>query len=321
MFPATPGRLLGGFLLLTVIWGTTWAAIRIGLGGVPPFTGVALRFALAGLLLLAFAARLRIPLGRSRREVGLWIVNGLLSFCGSYSIVYWAEQYIPSGLAAILFATYPLFVAILAHFMLPGERLSVSSVGGLLLGIVGTAVIFSDDLRLLGGASARTAGLVMLLAPLLAATASVVVKRWGGGIHPVSLAAVPMLFCGVVMAPVAFALERGRPVALDARSLAALLYLAILGSAVTFTIYYWLLAHAAATRVALMSYLLPIVAVAVGWVLFREPLRARVLAGAALVLGGVVLVNAAHRRPDLKPPELAAAARAGRRAPRAEGSR
>ena len=86
------GRLLAGFGLLTVIWGTTWAAIRIGLEGVPPFTGVALRFALAGTLLLALARPLGVPLGRGRHERALWVVNGLLSFCLSYAAVYWSEQ-------------------------------------------------------------------------------------------------------------------------------------------------------------------------------------------------------------------------------------
>jgi drug/metabolite transporter (DMT)-like permease len=285
------GRLLAGFLLLTLIWGTTWAAIRIGLGGMPPFTGVALRFALAGALLVALAPSLGVRLGRAPRERVLWLANGVLSFCLSYSAVYWSEQYIPSGLAAVLFATYPLFVAALAHFLLPGERLRRGAVAGMVLGFAGVAVIFSDDLTLLGGEAVRQAAFVMLVAPLVSAVASVVVKRWGSGVPPLSLAAVPMLFAGVVMGAVALLVERGRPLVVDARSMGALLYLAILGSAVTFTIYYWLLANMPATRLALMSYLIPIVAVAVGALLFDEPLRPRLLAGSALVLAGVVIVS------------------------------
>ena len=89
------GRLIGGFLLLTLIWGTTWAAIRVGLQGVPPFTGVAVRFTIAGALLLALAFALRVPLGRGRYEKALWLANGVLSFCLSYPIVYWSEQGYP----------------------------------------------------------------------------------------------------------------------------------------------------------------------------------------------------------------------------------
>ena len=91
MSAAGRGRLIGGFLLLTLIWGTTWAAIRIGLEGVPPFTGVAVRFAIAGTLLLVLALALGVRLGRGRHEKALWLANGILSFCLSYAIVYWSE--------------------------------------------------------------------------------------------------------------------------------------------------------------------------------------------------------------------------------------
>ena len=297
------GRLIAGFGLLTVIWGTTWAAIRIGLEGVPPFTGVAVRFAIAGTLLLALARPFDVRLGRGRHEKVLWVANGVLSFCISYAAVYWSEQYIPSGLAAVLFATYPLFVAALAHFLLPGERLSGTAVGGMILGFAGVAVIFSDDLALLGGDVVRHAAFVMLVSPVVSAAASVVVKRWGGDVPALSLAAVPMLISGLVMGAVAFLVERHRPLVFDARSVGALLYLAFLGSAVTFTIYYWLLARVKATQVALMSYLIPIVAVAIGALLFDEPLRPRLLAGSALVLAGVVLVSRRrHAPPDVDQP-------------------
>jgi drug/metabolite transporter (DMT)-like permease len=289
----SPGRarLAGGFLLLTLIWGTTWAAIRIGLLGVPPFTGVALRFTLAGSLLLALTLVFGVRLGRARHERTLWVVNGVLSFCISYSAVYWAEQHIPSGLAAVLFATYPLLVATLAHFLLPGERLGWVAAGGVLFGFVGVAVIFSDDLALLGGEAVRQAAFVMLVSPLVSALATVVIKRWGSAVHPLSLSAVPMLFAGCVTGVVALLVERHRPLVFDARSVGALLYLAVLGSAVTFTVYYWLLARVGATQVALVSYSIPIVAVVVGAVLFDEPLRPQLLAGAALILAGVVMVG------------------------------
>ena len=112
-----------------------------------------------------------------------------------------------------------------------------------------------------------------------------------------------MLIAGVVMGAVALLVERHLPLVFDARSVGALLYLALLGSAVTFTIYYWLLARVKATQVALMSYLIPVVAVAIGALLFDEPLRPRLLAGSALVLAGVVLVSRRrHAPPDVDQP-------------------
>jgi drug/metabolite transporter (DMT)-like permease len=295
MLASGRGREISAFLLLTLVWGTTWAAIRVGLQGIPPFTGVAVRFAMAGALLLGFARALGVRLGSARHERRLWVVNGLLSFCLSYAIVYWSEQYIPSGLAAVLFATYPLFVAALAHLALPGERLSGAAGLGMLLGFAGVGVIFSDDLALLGGEAVRRAALVMLVSPLASAASSVAVKRWGSAVHPVSMAAVPMLLAGALMGLVAAFFERGRPLVLDARSVGSLLYLVVLGSAVTFTLYYWLLARVKATEVALMSYLIPIVAVAVGALAFDEPLRPRLVAGSALVLAGVAFVGRKRR--------------------------
>lgn len=286
-----PGPLLlsATFVLLCVIWGTTWSVIRIGLEGIPPFTGVALRFAIAAILLLVLGRVMGVRFGHGRREVGLWIVNALLAFCISYGVVYWAEQWVPSGLTAVLFATFPLFVAVLAHFGLPGERLVTASLVGILLGFGGVAVIFSEDFDLLGGPGVALASAVMLVSPVAAALASVAVKRWGAGIHPISLTAVPMAITAVIMGLVAVFLERERPIVFDRVSLGALLYLSVLGSAVTFSLYYWLLSQLFATRVSLIAYVVPVIAVAIGTIFLDEPLTTRTLVGTALVVAGVAL--------------------------------
>ena len=276
-------------MVLSVVWGTTWAAIRIGLEGIPPFLGVALRFGVASVVLLGTAAVLRIPLGRSRRERRLWWINGLFSFVLSYGIVYWAEQWVPSGLAAILFATFPLFVAGLAHPFLPGERLTVRSSAGLVVGFAGVAVIFSEDLADLAGLGAGVAALVMLASPFVSALGSLAVKRWGKGIHPVSIAAVPMGFCAVVMAVVSAVVERDREIVFDAVSVGSVLYLGILGSALTFSLYFWLLEHLPATRMSLVTYASPVVAVLVGTLFLDEPFTWRIGAGTALVISGVAV--------------------------------
>jgi len=289
-------RLILTFVVLTIIWGTTWSVIRVGLDGIPPFSGVALRFLIAGAVLLAIALRAGIPLGRRPYEKRLWIINGVLSFSVSYGIVYWAEQWLPSGLASVLFATFPLFVAFIGHFALPGERLRAHTILGALLGFAGVAVIFSEDFSVLGGRETLVAAGVMLLSPLAASTASVTVKRWGAGIHPLSVTAIPMLITAGIMGVVAFALERDLPFTLDARSVGALLYLSILGSAVTFTGYFWLLSHVPATRAALIAYTTPVVAVLVGATFLDEPVTVRTLAGSACVVLGVALAAATGRR-------------------------
>jgi drug/metabolite transporter (DMT)-like permease len=291
--------------LLVTIWGTTWSVIRIGLGGIPPVTGVALRFALAGVLLwgLALAIGLRGP--RLRAPIALWITHGLLTFGVSYGLVYWAEQWVPSGLAAVLFATFPLFVALLAHLFLPGERLRLTAALGLALGFGGVALVFSEDFSALGGPRVAFAGAVMLLSPLASAVAQVAIKRWWNHVHPVPLNAGAMVLAGAVMGMLAAGVERGRPVELTPAAVGALLYLTVLGTAVAFSLYFWLLRHMRATRLSLMAYAIPVVAMAVGATLFREPITPRVVAGAGLVIAGTALASW-RRRPAAGPPGAAA---------------
>jgi len=220
-----------------LIWGTTWAAIRVGLTGIPPFRGAAMRFAIAGVLLLILALVRKVPLGKAPMERWLWVINGTLSFSASYGTVYWAEQWVPSGLASIIFATFPLFVAALAHYMLPGESLRLPSVLGIVLGFCGIAVIFSEDLTLLGGPGTPLAAVVMLSSPVVSALASVMVKRWGKGVHPLSLTSVPMIIGAVLLWGFSAVLERGLPTIWTAASLGSLIYLALAGSAVTFLLF------------------------------------------------------------------------------------
>lgn len=289
--PGTP-VLVGAFVLLCLIWGSTWSVIRIGLAGIPPFTGVSLRFAIASVLLLIVIWLRGIRLGKSSIERRLWVLNGLLSFAVSYGVVYWSEQWVPSGLAAVLFATYPLFVAIVAHFMLPAEALTRPEAWGIAAGFIGVGVIFSEDLSALGGPGVALAAAVMLVSPFVSAVSSVAIKRWGGGIHPFSVTAVPMAIGAGVTGVLALLTERERVFVWDASSLGAVLYLALAGSAVTFTLYYWLLSHLPAKRLALITYIIPVEAVLIGSLL-DETLTGRVIAGAALVVFGVAL--AVHR--------------------------
>jgi drug/metabolite transporter (DMT)-like permease len=282
------------FVLLTLIWGTTWAAIRVGLGGIGPITGVALRFAIASLLLLAMVPLLKVRLGRLPGERRLWLLNAACSFCVSYGIVYWAEQWLPSGLTSVIFATLPLFVALMAHAALPGEQLTRVSLIGVITGFAGVAVIFSEDFSALAGPGAGRASVVLLISPLLSAVASVAIRKWGRAIHPISISAVPMGIAAGVMGALAFALERDTPPVFDAVSVGALLYLAVVGSAVTFSLYFWLLAHVEATKMSLIAYTAPVVAVCVGALAFDEPMTRKILTGSAMVIGGVAL--AVHRR-------------------------
>lgn len=280
----------GVFALLTLIWGTTWAAIRVALVGIPPITGVAVRFALAGVVLLGVARLRGVRLGRTPLERRLWWVNAATTFAGSYSIVYWAEQWVPSGLAAVLFATFPIWVVLLGYLLLPAERVGAGRLVAVLVGFAGVALIFSEDFAKLGGGEVRRAAAIMLAAPLLSALGSVCLRRWGAGVSPLSLAAVPMLLTGAALGGVAAVAERGQALSWSPAPWLATLYLSLFGSALTFTLYFALLSRRSALFSALISYTVPVVAVVVGWLFLDEPVTGRVLAGGLLVLVGVGLV-------------------------------
>ena len=289
--PPTPGVALACSLLLALTWGTTWAAIRVGLPGIPPFLGVSLRFVIASTLQLLLAWALGLSLRGDRLEWTLRWVHALCVFCISFGITYWVEQTVPSGLASVLFATFPLFVALFAALLLPGERLGRLALGGLVLGFLGVATIVSQDFRLLGGREVAIASAIMLGSPLAVALGNVIVKRWGERTHPVTLNATAMVIAAVVMGMMAALFERDRAVVFDTASVLALLYLAVAGSVVTFSLYFWLLRHVPATRVSLIAYLVPVVAVTLGVLAFDEPVTMRMVVGGGLVLAGVALAN------------------------------
>lgn len=286
-----PTRLLtwASLAALILIWGTTWAAIRVGLRGIPPVTGVALRFAIASAALLALSPLFGVKLPRGRNEWRLLCANALLTFSLPYGLLYWAEQWVPSGLAAVLFATFPLLTVILAHFAL-GERLTPKGIAGILAGFAGVGVIFSEDFQALGGSKVATAAAILLIAPLSAATGGVAIKRWGSGIHPMLTAAIPMGMTAVLMGTLSLFLEADRPLTFDTPSTLALFYLALCGSALPFTLYFWLLKHQTATSMSLINYVTPVIAVAVGTVFLDEPFTVRIVIGAALVILGVAVV-------------------------------
>ena len=298
--------------LLILIWGSTWAVIRVGLVGIPPLTGVALRFGIASLLLFSIGFARKVPFGRGRHEKALWVSTALLSFCISYVVVYWGEQYVPSGLAAVLWATFPLMVAVMAHFLIPGERIRPITIVGTLIGFLGVGVIYSEDFGLLGGPKVLFASIVFLVSPFVSAISNVLIKRWGKDVHPISLSAVPMGITFGVIGAIALVAEHGRPVDFNGTSLAALLFLAVLGSAVTFGLYYWLLTFHAATRLSMIAYGTPLLAVVIGTTIMKEPLTPRVLVGGALVLAGVVLAVGNWNYRERRPAGAPAAATRGR---------
>ena len=275
------------WLLLAAIWGSTWMFIKLGLEDLPPISFAGIRFVLAALVLAGLVAARRAPLPRRRGDWGLLAVTGLLAFTLNYGLLFWGEQYISSGLAAVLQATIPVFGLLIAHLYLPGERLTAARVAGVLLGVAGVGVIFSNQLTV-AGPSALWGSAAVVAGAVCAAYANVLVKARGAHLDPALLAGGQMA-CGLVpLVAVGWAVE-GNPAGFrwTWQAAASLLYLTLVGSVVAFLLYYWLVRNMDVTKTMLIALVTPLVAVLLGMLVLGERLTWRTIAGGALIMSGI----------------------------------
>jgi drug/metabolite transporter (DMT)-like permease len=277
------------WLTLCGIWGSTWLAIKLGLRDLPPITFAGIRFALAGLVLFAIIRISRLSLPRSRRDWLLLGYTGFLTITINYALVFWGEQFISSGLAALLSATVPLFGLPLAHRYLRTEPLTLWKVVGVVLGLVGVAIVFSGELGI-GGPTALWASAGIILAALMTAHAGVLIKAGGTHIEPAVLAGVQMLG-GCIPLLLAGILLEGNPLRFHWTPLAVatLAYLTVLGSVIAFLMYYWLIRHTEVSRVLMIPLVTPLVAVLFGVFLGGETVGWHTAIGGIAIIGGVAL--------------------------------
>ena len=278
------------WLILCCIWGSTWLFIKIGLADLPPLTFAGIRFVTASLILTALVLARRARWPRSRSEWTLIAISGVLTFTLNYGLVFWGEQYISSGLAAVLQSTFPAFGLVIAHFYLPHERMTTAKVVGVLFGVLGVAIIFSDQLSI-AGRMALLGSIALVLSAFFGSYANVLVKAYGGRIDPQVLAAGQMV-CGFVpLLAIAIPLE-GNPLRFHWTGLAvvSLLYLVVVGSVIAFALYYWLVRNMEVTKTMLIALVTPVVAVILGMMVLHEKLNWRLLAGGACIIAGLGLI-------------------------------
>ncbi|MDX6712750.1 MAG: hypothetical protein QOH96_3766 [Blastocatellia bacterium] len=278
------------WLLLCGIWGSTWLFIKLGLEDLPPFTFAGIRFVIASTILFSLVAVRRLSLPRKRSDWVLLAVTGVLAFSVNYGLLFWGEQYISSGLAALLQATIPVFGLVIAHFYLPGERMTVARVMGIVMGIAGVAVIFSNQLSV-AGPRALAGSAALVLGSASAAYSNVLVKARGKNLDPAILAAGQMLFGLIPLLLLGIPLE-GNPFRFHwtGMAVAALFYLAIVGSVIAFLLYYWLVQNMNVTNTMLIALVTPVVAVTLGVLVLNEELNWRTLVGGAMIMLGISLV-------------------------------
>jgi len=278
------------WLTLCLVWSSTWLAIKVGLRDLPPISFVAIRFFIAIIVLLAVSVgRTRLlPLRRS--DYAVLAITGVLMFAVNYTLLFWAELHVSSGLAAVLQATIPMFGLIFAHWMLPDEPLRFQKLAGAIIAIGGVALICG---RLLGfnGPLAFWGGVAVVFGAGSAAFANVLVKARSIQLAPAMLAAWQMIFGTAPLLVLGFAVD-GNPARFHwtAMSVFCLVYLAVIGSALTFLLLYWLLPRLTVAQLQSISLITPPGAVMLGWLLGGETFPISSLFGAALVLAGVWMI-------------------------------
>jgi len=286
------------WLVLCVIWGTTWIFIKIGLNDLPPITFSAARFGLAVLILAPLIKILKFSMPKTASEWKLIALTGFLQFSLNYSAVFWSEQYITSGLAAVLQATITVFGLLLAWIFLPNEKITGAKIAGVLIGIIGVGVIFIDQLRV-ENRMAFLGCVAIVLGAYAAAQASILVKAKGSGLHPASLVFSQMV-CGLPVIIIYALVAEGNPLKLhwSGRAILCVVYLTVFGTIAAFWLYYWLLGRIESTKAMMISLVTPLLAVIIGAIVLGETLPPQTFFGGLLIIASIGLIVIRKRRSE-----------------------
>jgi drug/metabolite transporter (DMT)-like permease len=296
-------KTLLAFAIIYFVWGSTFYAIRVGVHEVPPLLFAAIRFVIAGLLVYiwALAARERSPRGREWLSI---LLLAFLIFVVDYGFLFWAEQRVPSGIAAVVLATIPAFMALSEIIILRTQRLTLHLAFALLLGLAGVAVLMSHSI-VFGSAPIDTFGAVGLIIGALSwSIASALARKLPLPSSKIMSSGAQMLVGGVLLAIVSAArgeLPAFHPLAVSRGAWIALAYLIFFGSIAGFTAYVWLLHHESPTKVGTYAYVNPVVAVILGYWLGGEPLGPRTIIGSLCVIGSVITITSMRAMPRAKP--------------------
>ena len=275
---------------LSLIWGSTWLFIKIGLTDLPPFTFAAVRFALAIVALAPVTVMRRVKLPRNPADWVLMIGTGILLFSVTYGLVFWGEQHISSGMTALLFSTFPLFGLVIAHFHLHDEKMTAAKVSGTVIGLGGVALVLSNQLQA-PGELALWASVGIVVAAAAAAYADVLIKAHGAHLDPTLMTLVQMCAGVVPLAAIGLYIE-GNPIDFTWSPLAVVstIYLALIGTALSFVLLYWLFQHMDVTKTMLITFVTPLVAVVLGVIVLQEAFTWRAATGGVAILTGLALV-------------------------------
>src|SRR5262245_27881592 len=286
-------KTLLAFAIIYLVWGSTYLAIRVGVREVPPFLLAAIRFLIAGIALYLWM----IMQGARSPNRSHWISAfflGVLIFVLDYGLLFWAEQHVPSGIAAVMLATIPVFMALSEIILLGTQKITFRLAVAFLVGIAGVAVLMSNSLNI-GGVPIDVKGAVALIVASMSwSVASVLTRKLPLPPSKGMSSGIQMLAGGLLLALTAGALgefHNFRPWAVSRGAWLSLVYLIVAGSIVAFTAYVWLIHHESPTKVGTYAYVNPVVAVLLGYLFGGEPLNVRTILGTLFVLISVVVIT------------------------------
>jgi len=281
------------FATIYLVWGSTFLAIRVGVREVPPFLFAAMRFSIAGLALFGWTM-VRGEGWPSRQQWMIALLPSLLIFVFDYGLLFWAEQRVPSGIAAVIMGTIPVFMALSEIFLLKTQKATIRLSLALLIGCTGVAVLVSQSLNLGGAAIDRRGAAALAIAALSWSAGSVLMRKSPLSTSKIMASGMQMLVGGILLSLAAAVLGEFNgfhPRAISPGTWFSLLYLIIAGSVVAFTTYVWLIHHESPTKVGTYAYVNPVVAVMVGHFLGGESLDLRTILGSLFVLTSVLLIT------------------------------
>lgn len=278
------------YILICLLWGSTWMVIRIGLETLTPMIYAGTRFLLASVFIYAMMRIRRVSLQTDRASINLYWIMGIFSFVIPFWLVYWAEQFIPSGLTSIIFAVYPFFVIIFTRIMIAEEKIGPYKIIGVALGFFGIIIIFMKDISI-DFTDSFWGMIAILSSAVIQGAIAVIMKKYGKHLNPLSMNFPPVLLAGIIMTALGIMFEDTAGWIFNKQALLSITYLAFFGTLLTFTTFYWLMQRISVVILSLSSFVTPIIAVFLGWIFLHEKLSAMTLLGSSFVLIGILFAN------------------------------
>ncbi|MBN2280580.1 MAG: DMT family transporter [Candidatus Marinimicrobia bacterium] len=278
------------FSIMTFIWSTTWAALKLGLEEMPPAVGLALRFGIAAILLLTFAWLRKLPIERSWDHIKLYLIVGLFNMALSYFCTYWGTQFIPSSLSSILWSTMPIMLGLMAHFFIKEDRMTILKGFAIIVSTIGVVMILSDQ-KLILNKETLTGSLIVLLAVFTGSFPNIYTKKFTKDYNSLVLTGIAMAIASLFHSIIASVTGQWARTTWDITGIASVIYLGVFGSAITFSIYYYLIKHISVVKVSFLTFITPIGATLIGWLFLNETITLKEMIGCLIIFSGIFLYD------------------------------